>query len=88
MTSNRDHALEVPRPIVENIAAPDGNCVPSSMGYRQKCLLMFQEIDGVDVCLFSLYVHEFDESCPAPNTSTVYIAYLDSVDYFRPIGKY
>jgi hypothetical protein len=55
------------------------------MGYKQKCILLFQEVDGVDVCLFSLYVHEFDGKCPSPNTSTVYIAYLDSVDYFRPI---
>ena len=42
-------------------------------------------MDGVDICLFCLYVQEFDEQCPAPNTSTVYIAYLDSVDFFRPM---
>lgn len=85
MTSNRDKALEVPSSIVENLISPIGHCIPPSMGYKQKCILMFQEIDGVDVCLFSLYVHEFDAKCPSPNTSTVYIAYLDSVDYFRPI---
>lgn len=86
MTSNRDKALEVPSSIVENLISPSGHCIPVCMGYKQKCVLLFQEIDGVDVCLFSLYVHEFDAKCPSPNTSTVYIAYLDSVDYFRPIS--
>mmetsp|Transcript_28045 Transcript_28045/g.47150 ORF Transcript_28045/g.47150 Transcript_28045/m.47150 type:complete len:1859 (+) Transcript_28045:236-5812(+) len=85
MTSNKDHQVEVPKPVVENIPTTDGCFVPDAMAYRQKCILLFQEIDGIDVCLFSLYVHEFDRRCPAPNTSTVYIAYLDSVDYFRPV---
>lgn len=49
-----------------------------------KKYLAFQKIDGIDVCLFSLYVQEFDENTPEPNRSRVNIAYLDSVDYFRP----
>ena len=85
MTSNRDHALDVPTPILENLSTADHDRLPERIGYYQKCILLFQEIDGVDVCLFSVYVHEFDHSCPAPNTSAVYIAYLDSVQYFRPV---
>ena len=84
LCSNRDHKLEVPRAIIDNMMTSDGARVPDSLAYRQKCILLFQNIDGIDVCLFCLYVHEFDDSCPAPNTSTVYIAYLDSVNYFRP----
>ena len=86
MTTNRDLPLDVPSSIVKNLVSPTGHCIPECLGYKQKCVLLFQEIDGVDVCLFSLYVHEFDATCPSPNTSTVYIAYLDSVDYFRPIA--
>ena len=63
----------------------EGKKVPTWMPCSQKCILLFQEIDGVDTCLFCLYTHEFDSSCPEPNKSKVYIAYLDSVEYFRPM---
>eukprot|EP00587_Corethron_hystrix_P001372 CAMPEP_0113305838 /NCGR_PEP_ID=MMETSP0010_2-20120614/5322_1 /TAXON_ID=216773 ORGANISM="Corethron hystrix, Strain 308" /NCGR_SAMPLE_ID=MMETSP0010_2 /ASSEMBLY_ACC=CAM_ASM_000155 /LENGTH=1600 /DNA_ID=CAMNT_0000160371 /DNA_START=446 /DNA_END=5248 /DNA_ORIENTATION=- /assembly_acc=CAM_ASM_000155 len=57
---------------------------PEEFTYRCKCLIVFQNLDGVDVILFGLYVYEHDEKNPAPNTRTVYVSYLDSVHYMRP----
>ena len=96
MVSNRDQQMDLPPPIARCLCAAHPNpqphrkagggyALPFALGFRQKCFLLFQRIDGVDVCLFSLYVQEFDEQCPPPNTSTVYIAYLDSVEFFRPV---
>ena len=45
---------------------------------------MFQNIDGVDVVLFALYVYEHGEDNPFPNKRTVYISYLDSVHFMMP----
>lgn len=57
---------------------------PDEFNFRCKCFVVFQNLDGVDVLLFGLYVYEHDEKNPAPNTRTVYISYLDSVHYMRP----
>ncbi len=84
MVSNTQNRLEVPHCIRENFQNDSGTKVPLHLPYRQKCIILFQKIDGLDVCLFCLYVQEFDESCPEPNKSRVYVAYLDSVEYFRP----
>ena len=29
--------------------------------------MLFQQQDGVDVCLYCIYVQEYGEDCPAPN---------------------
>ena len=58
--------------------------VPRELQYTSKALCMFQRVDGADVCLFSMYVQEYGAEAPPCNAGRVYVAYLDSVEYFRP----
>ena len=58
---------------------------PSSVTYQSKVIAMFQRIDGMDVCIFSMFVQEYDECVDDPNQKKrVYVAYIDSVEHFRP----
>lgn len=57
---------------------------PDEFPFRCKCVIVFQQLDGVDVILFALYVYEHGADNPAPNQRCVYISYLDSVHFMRP----
>ena len=57
---------------------------PKEFPFRCKCIVVFQNIRGVGVIMFALYVYEHSDFNPAPNNRTVYILYLDSVHYMRP----
>ena len=64
---------------------------PSLVKYHSKAITLFQRIDGVDVCVFCMYVQEYDgddriesDADVVMQKKRVYIAYLDSVEHFRP----
>lgn len=66
-----------------SIAAADGSSL-LHLTYRSRCICVFQELDGVDVLIFTLYVQEYGPDSLDPNRGRVYVSYLDSVNYFQP----
>lgn len=57
---------------------------PDEFGFTNRAIFAWQEIEGVDVCVFGMHVQEYGEDCPEPNRQVVYLSYLDSVHFFRP----
>jgi E1A/CREB-binding protein len=96
--SDSDRDFKVPEVIRKHFRmVTEGDEVvqpPVKVSYRQKAIAMFQKIDGLDVCVFCMYVQEYDGNddygcelgnrVKASHAKRVYIAYIDSVEYFRP----
>jgi len=43
---------------------------PRAFEYKQKVLLLFQELEGVDMCLYCLYLQEYGDDAPKGNRRT------------------
>jgi len=82
VVASSDKIVEV-KPGMRNRFVEPGD-LPEQFPYRAKALFAFEEVDGTDVCFFGMHVQEYGSECPCPNTRRVYIAYLDSVHFFRP----
>ena len=70
-----------PHPVPSDTIKKNFNDVPSKVEYVSRSIMVFQRIDNVDISIFSMYVQEYEEDC---QPKRVYLAYLDSVEYFRP----
>ncbi|EQC42700.1 hypothetical protein SDRG_00427 [Saprolegnia diclina VS20] len=66
-------------------AASEARELPVRVSFATKSIFLFQKQQGVDVCLFAMYVQEYNDDCElVENRRSAYLAYIDSVRYLQP----
>ena len=63
-----------------------GDRTPDTFPYCAKSIYAFTRVEEQEVCIFGMNTQEYGSDCPAPNRGTIYIAYLDSAQFFEPTG--
>lgn len=59
--------------------------LPPTATYLSRGIYLFQQHDGVEVSLFTLFAQEFGDTCElVANRRSVYVAYIDSIRYLSP----
>uniref|UniRef100_A0A0R3SFR2 histone acetyltransferase n=1 Tax=Hymenolepis diminuta TaxID=6216 RepID=A0A0R3SFR2_HYMDI len=71
------------KPLVKEYLQMKGREVDDFL-YSNKGVFAFQKIHGQEVCFFGFFVQEHGIESIEQNRGTVYLAYVDSVQYFRP----
>lgn len=82
--SNARFHHAVPPTVLQYFGRREKGSKTYSIEYQSKAIYLFQQLDGVDVCFFCMYVQEYGDDAPECNRNRAYVAYLDSVDMFRP----
>lgn len=71
------------KPLVKEYLQMKGREVDDFL-YSNKGIFAFQKIHGQEVCFFGFFVQEHGIESIEQNRGTVYLAYVDSVQYFHP----
>ncbi|KAG5175874.1 histone acetylation protein-domain-containing protein [Tribonema minus] len=84
LVSNTKLAMLVPPPVWATFRAAPGQPLPHVIPYSSKALCMFQQINGLWVLCFVMYVQEYSGDAPACNRGRAYISYIDSAAHWQP----
>lgn len=52
--------------------------------YTSKSIFAFQEVDGVEIFIFGMFVSEYGSDCQNPNAGRIFLEYMENVNFFRP----